>query len=214
MSVVMMWSVLTGLLLAGASHGQETEATESPYELISVARFGDRATAIISGEGSRRLVKLGGPFSNTGYTLTEVEIDYVELTRDGKTITLILNKADAVGDLTTIESLRNRYPNAVTVSAQTGDGLPKLATAVSNALSRDFLDLEIHLDAGNGRLQAYLAQHGEVLSRTFVENRVIIHCRIAQKHVGAIQESEEVQVRPYEPVPTAPDKQPSVDDVA
>ncbi len=121
-----------------------------------------------------------------------------ELGIEEKDTILVLNKVDLVEDLTAIESLRNRYPNAVTASAQKGEGLSKLSAAVSDALSRDFLDLEIQLDAGNGRLQAYLARHGEVLSRTFVENRVIIHCRISQKHLGMLQESDHVQVRPYE----------------
>jgi len=121
-----------------------------------------------------------------------------ELGIEEKDTILVLNKVDLVEDLTAIESLRNRYPNAVTASAQKGEGLSKLSGAVSDALSRDFLDLEIQLDAGNGRLQAYLARHGEVLSRTFVENRVIIHCRISQKHLGMLQESDQVQVRPYE----------------
>ena len=67
----------------------QEEAAASPYELISVARFGDRATAVIGlGEDKRRLVKLGGPLANTGYTLTEVDVNYVELTKDGDVIAL------------------------------------------------------------------------------------------------------------------------------
>ena len=139
-----------------------------------------------------------------------------ELGIEEKDTILVLNKMDAVEDMTRIESLRTRYPNAVTVSAQTGEGLQKLSAAVSNALSRDFLDLEIQLDAGDGKLQAYLAQHGEVLSRTFVENRVIIHCRLAQKYMGKVRNSETVQVRPYESTSTEAikdgDLKPTTDD--
>ncbi len=137
-----------------------------------------------------------------------------ELSIEEKDTILVLNKVDLVEDLTTIELLRSRYPSAVTVSAKTGDGLQKMASAVSNALSQDFLDLEIQLDAGNGRLQAYLSRHGEVLSRTFVENRVIIHCRIAQKHLGMIRESDSVQVRPYEGANGSAIGKASIDDSA
>ena len=120
-----------------------------------------------------------------------------ELNIDEKDTILALNKVDRVTDPTTIEALRTRYPNAVLISAASGEGILRLANAVSESLSRDFLDLEIHLDAGNGKLLAFLAQYGEVFSRTYVENRTVVHCRISQKYWGRLQDHEDVQVRPY-----------------
>jgi GTP-binding protein HflX len=121
-----------------------------------------------------------------------------ELDIDEKDTLLVLNKVDQVSDQTTIESLRTRYPHATLISAATGDGLSRMASAVSEALSHDFLDLQIQLDASNGKLLAFLSQYGEVLSKTFVENRIVVHCRIAQKYAGRIQQDESVDVRPYQ----------------
>lgn len=121
-----------------------------------------------------------------------------ELNIEEKDTILVLNKIDLCEDPAHVESLRNRYPHAVSVSAYTKEGLSQLANKVSQALSRDFLDLEVRLEASDGRLQAYLAQHGEVLSRTFVENQVIVHCRISQKHLGKLRDAEGVKVRPYQ----------------
>jgi GTP-binding protein HflX len=118
-----------------------------------------------------------------------------EMGIDEKDTILALNKVDQVEDPTAIESLRTRYPNAVLISAYTGEGLSHLAKTVSEALSRDFLDLEIQLDASNGKLLAFLSQYGEVLSRTYVENRVVVHCRIAQKYWGRLQDQPDVQIR-------------------
>jgi GTP-binding protein HflX len=118
-----------------------------------------------------------------------------EMGIDEKDTILALNKVDQVEDTTAIESLRTRYPNAVLISASTGEGLSHLAKTVSEALSRDFLDLEIQLDASNGKLLAFLSQYGEVLSRTYVENRVVVHCRIAQKYWGRLQDHPDVQIR-------------------
>jgi GTP-binding protein HflX len=120
-----------------------------------------------------------------------------ELGIDEKDTILALNKADQVTDKTTIEALRNRYPNAVLISAATGEGISRLANAVSESLSRDFLDLEIQMDASNGKLLAFLAQYGEVLSRTYVENRTVVHCRISQKYWGRLQDHDDVKIRPY-----------------
>jgi GTP-binding protein HflX len=118
-----------------------------------------------------------------------------EMGIDEKDTILALNKVDQVEDTTAIESLRTRYPNAVLISAFTGDGMSQLAKTVSESLSRDFLDLEVQMDAGNGKLLAFLSQYGEVLSRTYVENRVVVHCRIAQKYWGRLQDHPDVQIR-------------------
>ncbi|HMP07239.1 MAG TPA: GTPase HflX, partial [Lacipirellulaceae bacterium] len=112
---------------------------------------------------------------------------------------LALNKVDLVADAASLASLRDRYPNAVEISARTGGGLPRLASVVSEALSRDFVDVDIVCDASDGRLLAFLAQFGEVLSRTFVGDRASIHCRLGRNHLGRLRDAPGVEVRPHAP---------------
>jgi len=121
-----------------------------------------------------------------------------ELDIEEKDILLVLNKVDGIVDLAQLESLRSRYPHAVEISAKTGEGLSRFSQRVSRALSRHFLDVEIDMSVSNGRLLAYLAKYGEVLSKTFSEDRMIVHCRISEQHLGQFGESEDVLVRPYE----------------
>jgi len=121
-----------------------------------------------------------------------------ELGIEEKDALLVLNKVDGIADPVQLEALRNRYPNALAISAKTGEGLSQFATRVSQALSRDFLDLEIDMDVSNGRLLAFLAKYGEVLSKTYVENRVVVHCRISLQHRGQLRDSDDVHIRPYE----------------
>jgi GTP-binding protein HflX len=109
---------------------------------------------------------------------------------------LVLNKIDALPDRARLDSLLATYPTAIGVSARTGLGVPELAMAVSAALSRSFHNVEIETGIDNGRLLAYLAAHGEVLSKKYVDGRVVVHCRISQRHLGRIGPSEAV-VRPY-----------------
>ncbi len=113
-----------------------------------------------------------------------------------KDMLLVLNKVDALAERAQLDGLLNRYPNAIPVSARRGQGLLQLAAAVSEALSRNFLDLDVETAVGNGRLLAYLAAHGEVLSKQFSETRVIIHCRIPQKHLSNISDEQTI-VRPH-----------------
>jgi GTP-binding protein HflX len=123
-----------------------------------------------------------------------------ELGIEEKDTLLAINKIDLAEDPLSVEAIGKRYPGAIPISAARGDGLTRLAAAVSHAISHDFLDLEIEADVSNGRLLAYLARFGEVLSRTFVENRVTVHCRIANKYMGRLRgdlHGQNVLVRPY-----------------
>jgi GTP-binding protein HflX len=103
---------------------------------------------------------------------------------------LVLNQVDRISEPGALDTLLRNYPHAVPVSAKSGDGLNRLANAVSTALTQHFLDVDVETDIGNGRLLAYLAQHGEVLSRTFTGDRVMVHCRLPKKYADRISHHE------------------------
>lgn len=119
-----------------------------------------------------------------------------ELGIEEKQSVLVLNKIDAVDSAARVEGLLNRYPNAIPVSAVEGQGLEKLAFGVSDALSKTFLDVDIETGVENGRLMAYLAANGEILSKRFNDSRVTLHCRLPRKHLGRIREpNTDIRVR-------------------
>jgi GTP-binding protein HflX len=99
-----------------------------------------------------------------------------------------LNKVDAIPDRGRLDGLLNRYPSAVPVSARSGRGLSELTLAVAEALSRTFVDVDVSMGVENGRLMAYLATHGEILSKQYQDSRLMIHCRISRKHLRRIEQ--------------------------
>ncbi len=117
-----------------------------------------------------------------------------EIGIEAKDTLLVLNKIDALEDRVRIDGLRNRYPHGIPISARSGEGLETLAAAVSDALSRGFVNVDVETGVENGRLMAYLAAHGEVLSKTFDDSRALIHCRIPQGLLGRLR-GEGVTVR-------------------
>ena len=66
-------------------------------------------------------------------------------------------------------------------------GFEQLAYRVSDALSRTFCDVDVETGVENGKLVAYLSAHGDVLSKRYEDERVVVHCRIPQKHLGRIK---------------------------
>lgn len=110
-----------------------------------------------------------------------------ELGIDAKATLLVLNKIDAPGADGRWDQARARYPNAVGISAKTGNGLEQFRAAVSEALSRGFLDIDVTAGVADGRLLAYLSDKGEVLSQAYADEEVTIHCRLPQKHLGRLR---------------------------
>jgi GTP-binding protein HflX len=111
-----------------------------------------------------------------------------ELGIQQKDTLLVINKIDALPDRARLEGLLSRYPTAIGISAKTGFGLANLAAAVSDALSRTFLDVDVEMSVENGRAMAYLAAHGEVLSKRFLDSRVVVHCRIPRAWLARMGE--------------------------
>ncbi|PQO45759.1 GTPase HflX [Blastopirellula marina] len=125
-----------------------------------------------------------------------------EIGIEEKDMLLVLNKIDAVEDRRRLEILLERYPDALLISAKTGEGKEKFALAVSDALSRSFRDVVVETSIDNGKLMAYLAAHGEVVSKTYSETRVQIHCRLPAHFLGRIDNADTV-IRDYVPSETS-----------
>nr|WP_233216366.1 GTPase HflX [Blastopirellula marina] len=121
-----------------------------------------------------------------------------EIGIEQKDTLLVLNKIDRIEDARRLEQLQARYPGSVAVSAFTGEGSERLAIAVSDALSKSFSDVEIEAAVGNGKLVAYLATNGEIVSKRYGDERLFVHCRIPTAHLGRIQnQNPDVIIRPY-----------------
>ncbi len=109
-----------------------------------------------------------------------------ELGIQQKDTILVLNQIDAIHEPGMLDMLERRYPLAIPISARTGAGLSRLAAAVSDALTQHFVDVDVETDVANGRLLASLAKNTEILSRTYTDGRVSVHCRIPRKFLGQL----------------------------
>jgi GTP-binding protein HflX len=110
-----------------------------------------------------------------------------ELGIEEKDTLLVLNKVDRLPDRGPLNPVLQRYPNAIPI-ARSREGFERLHQAASDALSRSFADLDVETSVANGRMLAYLAAHGEILGRQYDGDRVVIHVRIPQRHLGPLHE--------------------------
>jgi GTP-binding protein HflX len=102
---------------------------------------------------------------------------------------LVLNKADAVRDRITMEVLRKEERDSIVVSAVTGEGLAEFAAKVLRFVEKEHEDLDLRVGAGDGRTLAWLAAHGRVLSREYVDDEVRIKVRLAPSERDRLKKS-------------------------
>jgi GTP-binding protein HflX len=111
-----------------------------------------------------------------------------EIECDKRPTLLVLNKIDQLKDLSYLQVLQAHHPRAVAVSAHTGKGIDSLEDAVIEMLSADFLQVNIDVDAGNGRVLAYLAAHADIFRQEFHDNRIKMQASLPRYLLRHIQE--------------------------
>jgi len=109
-----------------------------------------------------------------------------EIGIEEKDTLLVLNKVDCDGAVERVQSIQDRYPNAISISARSGIGISKLAMAVSDALTKNFVELEVRLPLEDGKTIAWLASASEILSKQYNDDHVLVHCRMPNSIAGRL----------------------------
>lgn len=110
-----------------------------------------------------------------------------EIGIEEKDTLLVLNKIDQLASPMALEGILSRYRTAMPISAKSGEGLVAMAAAISDALSSSFCEIDVASSVDDGRLLAYLARHGEILSKRFDEERLTVHCRLPKQFLNGTE---------------------------
>lgn len=94
---------------------------------------------------------------------------------------MVLNKIDRVEDPIERQILARQHPEAVIVSARTGEGLDLLDGRVDGVLSARQMRVELSVPAGDGRTLAYLAAVGTIEEQKYRGSRAHVVVRIAER---------------------------------
>jgi GTP-binding protein HflX len=85
-----------------------------------------------------------------------------DLGADTKQMLVIFNKIDKVSDSAALFALRRHFPDAVSVSAKTGEGMPELIERISEFVARGTLTISLRLPSERADLLARLHREGSV----------------------------------------------------
>ena len=103
---------------------------------------------------------------NLGLKNIENDNNYIE----------VLNKIDLLpeDDKKYLSETTSRSNNAVAVSSITGEGTPLLLNMIDKKLSANFQDIEVKVNAADGKLLAWLYKNADVLSTQTVGELIIL----------------------------------------
>lgn len=107
-----------------------------------------------------------------------------EVGAGGRRTLMVLNKIDRVTDQPQITHLQMLYPEHVAVSAKSGAGITELSNKVQEVVEERETALDWTFSAGNGKLLAYLQQHGKILNLEYEDSDVHVKALIEPRYYG------------------------------
>ncbi|MEW6026586.1 MAG: GTPase HflX [Planctomycetota bacterium] len=110
-----------------------------------------------------------------------------EIDCGNKDIIIVLNKIDRA-DRIEVEILRRKFPEAVVISALKALGIEELEERLEKIISARQMVLTVKVPMENGRLLAYLHQHGIILDKTATDSYYKIRLRIGRRDLFKAKE--------------------------
>jgi len=101
-----------------------------------------------------------------------------DLGADTKQMLVVFNKIDKVSDAAALFALRRHFPDAVSVSAKTGEGMPELIDRISEFVARGTLTISLRLPSERADLLARLHREGSVHDLQYGEGFTLVAATI------------------------------------
>jgi len=117
-------------------------------------------------------------------TLEEIDADEVP-------ILSVLNKIDKLSDAAKAKRALEYFPNAVAISALTGNGIPDLLNTISRMLSDNYVSTTLFIPYSKGNLVSQFHHEGKVDQIEHLEDGIIIVGKIPRKLLSKYQRYEQ-----------------------
>jgi GTP-binding protein HflX len=104
-----------------------------------------------------------------------------------KPILQVLNKVDAVRNISDLETLQTLYRDAVSISAKTGFGIDSLCEAVSTKYKGTELLLRVTSSHSNGKVQSFLRARGRIINEQYTDSSVLIEAQLGRNQLPELQ---------------------------
>jgi len=96
---------------------------------------------------------------------------------------VVLNKVDQLPDRAALDAWMERFPDAITISAATGEGLDALADRVRLSVVGETREVEIAMPTSDGASVSFLESRGNVSNRNYANGVVTMTVRLSRRHL-------------------------------
>ena len=108
-------------------------------------------------------------------------LDQLECPKDRRL--LVLNKIDRLNDVLTRSVLIRKYPDALLVSAVTGEGADKLVAEVARRAAGKLVRVVLKANCTNGRLLQFLARHARNVTQSYEDSTMNLEGLMTEPHL-------------------------------
>ncbi|NOX17980.1 MAG: GTPase HflX [Chlorobi bacterium] len=116
-----------------------------------------------------------------------VEETLKELNGNDKTVVKIFNKIDLLDDKNRMEYVRNRYPDALMVSATRGINIQKLHEMFLENFEKNFMEMIFDIPIENSKEIAQVYELADVLNVNYEDDKVNIRLRASKQNADKIK---------------------------
>ena len=117
-------------------------------------------------------------------------------------IVMVFNKIDQLETEDQIHILKTRYPHAVSISAQRGDGISELMEKLADHFVSHSVTLDLSIPYTDGKTLDMLYKHGTVLETEYEAAAVHVKARLPSRYLKsvsqfAVQDTKSLQISSY-----------------
>jgi len=101
---------------------------------------------------------------------------------------VVFNKIDQLETEDQFHIQKTRYPNAVPISAQRGDGISELMEKLADHFVSHSVLLNLSIPYTDGKTLDMLYKHGTVLETEYVEAAVLVKARLPSRYLKSVSQ--------------------------
>jgi GTP-binding protein HflX len=98
----------------------------------------------------------------------------------------VFNKIDALEDPSFLREMREKYPDAVFISAIRGLNISLLKEMIGQQVAREYSERQISVHVSNYKLITWLYEHTEVIDKRYVDEEVELTFRVRKNEIKQI----------------------------
>jgi len=161
-----------------------------PHKLV--ASFKATLEEAIHADLLLHVLDVGHPHADQQYKSVHEVLD--EIGVKGKTEILLLNKIDTDEGREHFPVWRALHPNAIPISAKTGEGMAAMHDAVYRYVRGQQVEVEVETDLTNGKLLAFLESQCRIEDRQFIDGKARLKMIVGRNFLKDLQGNPDLDI--------------------